>query len=408
MLKINLHKCTIPLATMLLAGTSIYTGKANNSNQTVKTEFKSECYADNVSKDAKTSSNILQIKKNLQQVNPNNINPTPIWSEGAERNIRIIVLPKSENTQADILLHNEMQALGNKLGFTVAHTNTLPAAFNWLEDYGIRRADGKLYILPPLNKCRDIPYNQNTEVNSKISSRIASYANPTTIVKGKSYLEGGDVLNTLNKNGEAAAVIGSATINYSLRSMGLTDTPQNREIVKKQVAEDLGLKLNNVTYIPQFDFHIDMFYRPLKNGEIAIPDYLEAIKILKNTKIANLDIKNKQALINNLTKAYKTYSLCIKKAEEKLTKDGYKLKRIPCFSLPTDMGIKSGINYANGICGKDKNGKYYIITNKSKYKELEEQVVKYFKAAGLDDVYFVSTQEMLDIDGGLDCITQEF
>ena len=63
--------------------------------------------------------------------------------------------------------------------------------------------------------------------------------------------------------------------------MKLEDTPENIEIVKKQIAEDLGLKPENITYINQLDFHIDMFYRPLQDGVVAVPDYKEAIKILK-------------------------------------------------------------------------------------------------------------------------------
>ncbi|MCR5411968.1 MAG: hypothetical protein K6E76_03040 [Patescibacteria group bacterium] len=55
--------------------------------------------------------------------------------------------------------------------------------------------------------------------------------------------------------------------------MNLQDTSSNQEQAKKQIAKDLGLSLDQIIFIPQFDFHIDMFYRPLHNGEIGVPDY---------------------------------------------------------------------------------------------------------------------------------------
>lgn len=55
--------------------------------------------------------------------------------------------------------------------------------------------------------------------------------------------------------------------------MNLKDTPANRDTAKRHIAEDLGLSLDQIIFIPQFDFHIDMFYRPLHNGEIGVPDY---------------------------------------------------------------------------------------------------------------------------------------
>ncbi|MBQ7074806.1 hypothetical protein IJM86_07365 [bacterium] len=50
--------------------------------------------------------------------------------------------------------------------------------------------------------------------------------------------------------------------------MQLPDTEENRKKVKNQIATELGLDEQNIVFIPQFDFHIDMFYRPLNDGEI--------------------------------------------------------------------------------------------------------------------------------------------
>lgn len=329
-----------------------------------------------------------------------------IWSEGLERNIDTIVLGKYDNSKPHQKLVAEMKILGKTLGFNVAESDVKESG--WIEDIGIRRADGKVYVLPKMGNCSDIKTGQDVEFNSAVSLNFAKKFNQRKIIKGKSYLEGGNVLNTILKNGEAGAVIGTASIDYSLRAMHLKDTPQNRSIVKAQIAKDLGLKFKNVSFIQQYDFHIDMFYRPLKNGEIAVPDYLEAIKVLKNTKISGMDKHSKLLLMKQLKKAHDRNAESIRNAERELTKSGYKLVKIPCFSLPTNMCDNTGINYANGVCGKDKNGKLYIITNKSNYKELDAQIIKYYKKAGVNNVYFVSTQQYLKSNGGLDCRTQEF
>ena len=62
----------------------------------------------------------------------------------------------------------------------------------------------------------------------------------------------------------------------------------------------------------------------------------------------------------------------------------------------------------NGVGGTSaKTGQTYFITNKSIHPEFEKFVEPYFKAAGIDKVYFVSTTEDLIKSGGIDCLTQE-
>ena len=71
-------------------------------------------------------------------------------------------------------------------------------------------------------------------------------------------------------------------------------------------------------------------------------------------------------------------------------------------------GILDGPNYMNGICGRDKNGKTFYITNKSKYSDLDEQMKELLKKTfNVDNVYFVSTEKGLNFGGGIDCLTQE-
>ena len=61
----------------------------------------------------------------------------------------------------------------------------------------------------------------------------------------------------------------------------------------------------------------------------------------------------------------------------------------------------------NGIGGTSKTGESFYITNKSDFPELNEAMKKYFKNAGIDKMYFVSTSPFLSAQGGIDCLTQE-
>ena len=235
---------------------------------------------------------------------------------------------------------------------------------------------------------------------------------------------------------------------------------KNIEIVKKQIAKDLGINEKNITYIYQFDFHIDMFYRPLQDGVMATPDYEEAIKILENTDIKKMDDKTKNAnvkdglkvafesrpepiravkchqvegnsnlfllpgYIDKLKEMKKLLSGIINGIDKDLQNAGKKKKKIPCFNIPSGF-VKSPLklsigdtinitnenlcqfNYLNGVSGTSNDNRQFIILNKSDYKEIDDKIAQYYKAAGLSDVYFVPTQKYLVMQGGIDCLTQE-
>lgn len=336
------------------------------------------------------------------------------WSEGLDRNIEHIKLSDTPNENLAIV-KAELEEIGKEMGFDVQQVH---GGGMWIEDYSIRRADGKVYLQNSNDTAKIKPF-----VNEIISSRKQisaagqgnaadahtleySYTVPEQDkVASNTYLEGGNVLNTCLADGTPGAVIGQESIAYSLKTMGLETNEENIELAKKQIADDLGLKPENITYIPQFDFHIDMLYRPLHNGEIAIPDYEEGIKILKETSIPSMDEETKTKLLAQLEALKEKTAPITQEAEENLLKGSYKITKIPCFSTLERKGPQ--INYMNGVGGTSKSGTSFYITNKSDYPELNDAVGKYFNKAGVDKLYFVSTVPMLKNQGGIDCITQE-
>ena len=344
-------------------------------------------------------------------------NPTPYWSEGINREIRTIKLADigTENMQT---VENELRYIGMELGFNVQRVHSGDV---WIEDYTVRRADKKVYVQQQTSgefiskkEKLDIITSRDSISTSGMSAaavdgKSAEYAKtilPEEQVKSETYLEGGNVLNTLKADGTPGAVIGEESIGYTLKSMNLENTPENVEIAKNRIAQDLGLKPEDVTYVPQIDFHIDMFYHPLGDGEMAVPDYDAGIEMLKQGNIQSMDEETRQNLIAKLEELKSKADPILKKAENNLSESGYKIVKIPCFSVPNDHTFPK-INFMNSIGGTSKKAGTFLITNKSDYPELDNAVANIYKKNGIKNVYFVSTGPLLKKGGGIDCLTQE-
>lgn len=341
------------------------------------------------------------------------------WSEGLDRVISTISLSSTRigdtNNPQKSKLKNELIEIGKEQGFTIEEVES--GNDSWIEDTSIRRADGMVYVpyhSDPELKIKSVQStfisergNKSKDGGTRVAARGSSFhINIPNSEKfyGTSYLEGGNVLNTMSKNGQPSAIVGEGSIGASLDVMGLENTPENVEKVKDQIAEDLNIKRENLTFIPQYDFHIDMLYRPLHNGEIAVPDFDEAIKILKENNIESMDNEKKEELISKLESLKNETQSIRAEAEDNLRASGYKLIKIPCFTADS----KSGTNFMNGVGGtSEKTGQTFYITNKSEYPELQEYIEPYWKKAGVDKVYFVSTTNDLKRMGGIDCLTQE-
>lgn len=359
--------------------------------------------------------------------------PETSWSEGLDRNITTIQLPKNSQPSMDTIT-NELKAIGAEQGFTVEEIQSGDNI--WIEDYSIRRADGKIYIpyhsdpgqtkIMPEGTFTSARGNENVTGQGSLLENGGAFnvkADKDKIHYGTSYLEGGNVLNTKLKDGTPAAVVGESSIGMTLEIMGLEKTPENIELVKKQIASDLGLELEQVTFIPQHEFHIDMIYRPLQNGKFAVPDYeqgiaeLEKLRDQTNETIQLQTEENPQQIKTLKRKLYKLNRKIEKleqlsedtksireEAYDCLSNGGYEVVKIPCFTTEAN----DTTNFMNGIGGTSaKTGQTFYITNKSEFPELQAVAEQYLHQAGIDKVYFVSTQHALSSRGGIDCLTQE-
>ena len=343
--------------------------------------------------------------------------PEDVWSEGLNRTVGTIRIcgdyPESNpDNWLPNVIQKDLEKAANELGITI---ETIPSKEDiWVEDSSIRRADGKLYV-PfydyEMNDSDGEYISDRNNVSSGGGARVAEQGNafglvnnPNEVYYGTSYLEGGNVINTINKDGQAAAIVGESSIGYTLAVMGLEYSPENIEIAKAQIAEDLGLNPENVTFIPQFDFHIDMLYHHFNNGQVIVPDFDAAINILKNENIPSMGEKDKQDMIELLEELKQETEAIREEAEDNLRQAGYEIVKMPFFS----MDKYSQTNYMNGVCGTSPNGTKFLITNKSEFPELDKIIEPYFTGLGIEKVYFIDTQDALVMAGGVDCLTQEY
>lgn len=421
----------------------------------------------------KTSGNDDNIVKTpvIRKIQNSNQDGTTNWSEGINRNISKIQFANS----GDNKLMEFMKQVGEEQGFNVEVLNINAEAL-WTEDQSIVRADKKQLIPNCNSKFRGEVYEYHKKIiaprkpvsretqgnpaqvnrdTGKPTAITYSYTvSPDDIIQGKTYLEGGNVLNTLTKDGEPAAIIGEESLKYTiiaimleelsdgndeylgkLDSIDFNNVEEYKQKAKKQIAQELGLKEENVTYIPQFDFHIDMYYRPLNNGQMAIPDYKAGIEVL-NDLLQNIDKKiqsenfqseqkeklesKKQEytkLLGKLEEMKNKTEAISSSAEKVLEQNGYDIVKIPCFTdvdngqhPPNQETVDNHINYMNGICGTSvKTGDKYYITNTSGDETLDNYMENYFKnTVGFDKIYFAPTKKYLSALGGIDCLTKEF
>ncbi len=249
----------------------------------------------------KFQSNLKKGKIDIDNL-PDSEPETTNWSEGLDRNITAIKLSGTSTAAFLPQLKEELREIAEEQGFTVEEIES--GIDPWVEDSSIRRADGKQYVQYYCDKNVSFDKVDKLSIDNRSvvagQGRVYNQGNAFELdidnnnrYYGSSYLEGGNVLNTCLADGTPAAVVGESSIAYTLKVMGLENTEENVEIAKQQIASDLGLKVENVTFIPQYDFHIDMTYRPLHNGEFAVPDYEGAIRLLKETSIPSLDIDYK-------------------------------------------------------------------------------------------------------------------
>lgn len=209
------------------------------------------------------------------------------------------------------------------------------------------------------------------------------------------------------------------------------------------------LGVTKIDYIPQMDYHLDLFLRPLDNRRILVADDNLTKKVFRNglnkmaelltthpqyqSELLNIQ-KNLKTELSKFNKATKENSFSkLENTEKVLIEKGYKPIRVPgrvyhTFPIASDSLIHS-LNYMNAIVVKNRKNEMFYITNKSLLDDkigLTPKIIKQtgfsfeneFKKALADfippeNIYFVEGEQgeipqlLEELEGGLHCLVTE-
>lgn len=216
-------------------------------------------------------------------------------------------------------------------------------------------------------------------------------------------------------------------------------------------------RAEKVTVLPEMDFHIDLFIRPLDNKRILLADDNMTLEVLKNNlqKMKDYTLKlpyratKKQYELNNIIVNYQKAidNFTKQKAQNKfaqadeiesiLKENGYEVIRVPGRIYKTNNYLDSNAqllshdcNYMNANVFLNKNGELVYITNSSNFdselgitpelaKEIgcsfEEEFIKsispYVKKEHIyfikDEDNFLETTLLKQYNGGIHCACAE-
>lgn len=296
----------------------------------------------------------------------------------------------------------------------------------------------------------------------------------TPVREGISYIEGGNILVVQRPDGEVGAIVGQASLEQSLVVMemlsafdaftrkdirrmrelvlarGLTQDqldalqerldaanrqagrPRDRdaleylvrlELAKELIAADLGMAPENVTFVDQPAFHLDVAMAVGPRGRILIQDHAESEALLDDilNNIPGLSeadyalLEQYRATAHDLAAGMQTLT---DRIQAQLTAAGYPVSRLPgqfSTGLPRPHG--EFINFFNHLAGTDGAGRMFYITNGA--PGMVGQLLKgYYKAKLVEldydreSIYFLAdtggAQESLDKGGALRCLTAVF
>ncbi len=188
----------------------------------------------------------------------------------------------------------------------------------------------------------------------------------------------------------------------------------------ESIAKTYEIKPENIHFLPQQNYHLDMFMRPVGYPFVLVNDpklVLENIEKLDGTE------KEKEEFKRSIKRYYKLQDSLGYSSAEGTIKKLEELGFVP-IRIAGDYG--EAFNFMNAIVNMHNDGKISYITNSSKCtNKLHSSIEKIFaddlreKVPFLDKIYFISgkstpaydTNYMMDAlmygGGGIHCMTME-
>jgi hypothetical protein len=258
-----------------------------------------------------------------------------------------------------------------------------------------------------LEACRIVIYNKQRRFkDTKINNE------DTEIVRSVKY-------NQIKKS--SYTNIHNDLINpYTLSNSDLQQAQSIKDAIvytKKRISKELGIKLENILYVPQTKFHIDMELFVSPKGTVFIndheltkkniynisrkPEYQDSYEFLKDNYLYE---KDKALRLNSVTN----------NLEEILKSAGKKVFRISGSHEGFKYNNSFRLNFFNGFFVKENGNYIYITTGGDPRIPLIQYLEKQFRdtilscAPEVSDVRFINSSKTLaylHLSGGYNCRT---
>lgn len=318
-----------------------------------------------------------------------NINITP-YSQNTQnttfkgydaRPLKGLVMSINDSNSDTFEIINQMNKIGKKEGFKIYFANTKNKIITSLKQIQKHFEEGNNYLLSPWAQDCATLTPKNTILtdsiigNNSLAEQISKITNSQTPIIQKNFIQGGNLFIVKNRK-ENEILIGANESNK-------TDI--------KHIQESFGI--SKVHIIPQSDYHLDLFIRPLNNKRILVADdkltIKELSKAIKNIKkelssptISEADKNALSEIQTNLSKLLKEFKTDVKinknpNADEivkTLKNKGFEPIRIPgrlYYTIPNSKqdDLVYSMNYLNSIVHELKDKSLVYITNKTDYNE---------------------------------------
>ncbi len=376
----------------------------------------------------------------INNINNCNINcrKKPAFKGYDARPLNSVVMTINDNPESFEII-KQMSDIGQKEGFKVYftnQTNKLYANLDTIKKFfkictsGFSKWAQDMAVLTPENRV----LQDSIRIDADFARRVAS------LTKGKytdcdNFIEGGNLFFVKNGNKEELFV-------------GENELLKNSADYLKQ-----KYGVSKVIPLPQADFHLDMFIRPLDNKRVLVADDRLTIKEIKKAisnagkyiaskQCTKAEIKELGEVKNSLKLLLKDFEKDVKKGKNPkadeiaaiLKDNGYSPIFIPgrvYYAIPDKHkdDLVHYLNYMNAVVHQKNDGSLVFVTNKSNLnkdygltpeisekidfdfeKMLTKSLEPYVKK---DDVYFIEGNngkmaELLEHEGGgIHCMCNE-
>jgi hypothetical protein len=318
----------------------------------------------------------------------------------------IISLPDARNTGSNGLGARYSKQLGDALeerGWRVKRTDVFLEGGNVLMAANAQGRNlavigrGSLYAnMVMLDKAGKLDI---TDVARLATSKQWS---PAELARGRQFVK------TLLEDPAASPAENERTVRETLAKLELTH---------RHIAKELNLPQDRVVFVTQNGGHVDMEARPGPDGTFFVNDPRQSLKLLNdvlvNNKLPAYERSVVQTLLSLQREQFTPEVLNSLDAQAKeLEAAGFKVVRAP-LNLGDPTGSVAAItpekvNFANGVMGENKaSGDAYYLTNAApSAPAVQRAFAAFMKQHGVEQTHFFpSTGKLIDLGGGLDCIT---